>query len=200
MNLNFFSYIFHIPAIVIAMVLHNYVQALLTIRLGDDNFKTRRHLTFNPFKQLEIIGFILAVIYGFGWSAPIETNPFKYDDRKKGTVITNLSPILVNIIVGIIFAIVYKIVHEVAVTPELGVLSMFLSACAHANMHLALINLVPVYPFDGYRLLNLYLSPNARIKFSNYEKVLQIVVVLLLAFGFLRIFLETICRLIIRIY
>lgn len=202
MNVNFFAYPFQILAIMIAMTLHEFVKALLSTRLGDTTPKTLGRLTLNPFKQIEIIGFLLMLIFGYGWSLPMETNAMMYKDRKRDTIITYTVPSLVNLLLGVMFvfvAIVFKQSIGENATNFLfyAQIKTFFVSMARYNVALALVNIIPVYPFDGWRVLSMFLSPNTRVKMSNNEKIFQIVFVLLLISGvlgmILNLFLFSVC-------
>lgn len=201
MNLNFSYYIYEIPAIVFAMTLHGYVKALLSTRLGDTTPRDRGRLTLDPFKQIEVVGFALMLLFGYGWTLPVETNPMMYKDRKKGTLIVNIVPSLVVLVMGVVFTLVAAVIrHTLFRTSGVFVPVFFLfSALARYFIALAVFNVIPVYPMDGWWVLNLFLSPNARVKMSNNEKIFQVVLVALLVLGAVRAVLDPVCGLILGI-
>jgi len=190
-------------AIAFAMTIHEFVKASLSTKYGDSLPRTHGRLTLNPFKHLEPIGFICMYAFGFGWSKPTETNSTYYSDRNRHTLLTYVVPSVVNILLMVIFAMLYRIIFisysdylfsisSTVTLSNINTLSVmipqllrFISYLASYNFALALFNAIPVKPLDGAKVLALSLSPNELVKMSAYEKILQVILILLLATGIL---------------
>ena len=184
MNWAYHLYILQLPAIIIAMGIHESVKAHVSTKLGDTTPKLRGRLTLNPLKHVEIIGLLLMLFFGYGWSQPTPVNPSMYRDYQKGVLATFMAPMLFNIVIGIALALVGQALNPFAgQAPILANLLVFIQLLARYCVALAIFNLIPVYPLDGARLLSLVLSPNARVKASHYEKVFLMILVILLFLG-----------------
>ncbi|MDR1532629.1 MAG: site-2 protease family protein [Clostridiales bacterium] len=195
MTKDFLYYLCSIPGIVLAMSLHEYVKAACASAMGDPQPKSDGRVTLNPLKQIEPIGFICMFVFGYGWSRPLDTNPFFYRDRRRGTIITYVTPSLINICVGILMVMAAGIVSECVKywgakppgnsAPNLLVTTVFylLLLAAKANISLALFQFVPVYPLNGHKLLPLALSPERAAVFVRFERPLQICLMVLLCLG-----------------
>ena len=182
-----------VPAAFLALGMHEQVKAWCSTKLGDPTPKNHGLLTNNYFKFIEPIGFILTVIMGFGWGRPTPTSPLYYKDRKKGILITYLTPSLVNLLFGLLGAVSVAMLNRFA-SPYIhgahptfilgfGWVLRFLFTLARINIGVALFNMIPVPPLDAAKLLQMVLSPNAAIKMTQNEKVLQVILMFLIVFG-----------------
>jgi len=193
MVIDLHSILLRIPAAFFALVLHEAVKARCSTMLGDPSPRNAGLMTGNLMKYIEPIGFILAVVFGFGWGRPTPTAPMYYKDVKKGIFITYLTPSLVNMAVGLSMGLVVGILN-VALAPAVGAagdlaatlvywLFRFLLAFSLMSVSIALFNMIPVPPLDAAKLLQSALSPNTAVKMTQNEKVLQIVLMLLTVMG-----------------
>lgn len=193
-----YGILYTIPGAVIAITVHEYIKALVSMRLGDPLPKKRGRLTLNPIKHMEPIGFLFMVFYSFGWGQPVETASMYYRDRKQGTLITYITPSLINIMIGLIFAFllyIYKTVFimntdiyaETGIGFKLfkiaGAIYRVIYGIARCNLTLAFFNIVPIYPLDGAKVLGLYLSPRHVVAMSSMQKLLQLLLLLLIFLG-----------------
>lgn len=192
-------YVFNAIAIVAAITLFEFAKALTAVSLGDNLPKTMGRLTLNPVKHFEPIGFLLFLFLGYGWGKPVEiSNLFKkdfglgsYGNRRLCVLITYTIPMVVMLVFGLVFAAISKSVS--------GLANLFLCSLSRAFVALFVFNIIPVYPLCGSRILKVFLSPNASLKYSRYEKVLQMTVIFLLLFRFLTIPLDAVVTLLIGI-
>ncbi|MDR1664273.1 MAG: site-2 protease family protein [Clostridiales bacterium] len=67
------------------------------------------------------------------------------------------------------------------------------------NIGLALFNIIPVYPLDGAKVLQLFLKPNLSVQMTHYEKIFQVILLLLLGMGLIRSVLQPVTDLILRL-
>ena len=186
-----------------AITIHEYVKALISYKLGDPLPKARGRLTLNPLNHFEPIGFICMVFTGYGWGKPVPTSPTHYKDRKKGILLTYVSPSIANLAVGIALSMIAKLVYMNMVPTTLSEsvppATMFwyasLSAIANANVALAFFNVIPVNPLDGIKILKLYLSPQAQVKYAAYEQIFQVILLIALFTGWIGMILHPLQKL-----
>ena len=214
-NFDLATLILRIIAAFFALVVHESVKARCSTLLGDPLPKNRGLLSGNPLKYIEPIGFILTVIFGFGWGRPTPTAPMYYKDVKKGIFITYLTPSLVNMLLGLAAALILGIFNALlpqaapGALPAMGAtttfsvwalywLFRFLIIFAMINISVALFNMIPVPPLDAAKLLQSALSPNIAVKMAQNEKVLQIVLMLLIVLRIVEQVINPISVLIVR--
>ena len=68
------------PCVIFATTLHEFTRAFVSTKLGDNRPRDNGRLTLNPFKHFEPIGFLLALLTGFGWGLPVETSSLYYKE------------------------------------------------------------------------------------------------------------------------
>ena len=194
-NFTFWALILQIPAAFCVLTLHEMVKARCSDWLGDPTPKKSGLMSGNPFKYLEPIGFAMAVIFGFGWGRPTQTSPLYYKDRQKGILITYLTPSLVNLFVGLAAALIIGVLNSNSAVIEVLLhanqivnvavswLFSFMHTFARVSVGTALFNMIPVPPLDAAKLLQSVLSPNAAVKITQNEKIMQLVLIMLILMG-----------------
>ncbi len=173
-----------IPAVIFATTLHEFSRAAVSTILGDKKPKNEGRLTLNPIKHFEPVGFILMWATGFGWGKPVETSPMFYKNRKRDTLITAIAPTVINLIAALISSVIYSL----APLDEMGIVGILLSyllvSIKQFNIYIAVYNIVPVSPMDCVKVLSCVLPANSYFKYIQYEKIIQMVFLLLLFMGY----------------
>jgi Zn-dependent protease len=150
---------------VIVFTLFEYCKVVVTTLQGDNTPKQKGKILPNPLKFVEPIGFLIYVFTGYGWSNPAETSPFMYKNRKVGNLLTYGSPIVLCIILGKILALISGIIPNAVAVVSL----------AKAFVSIGVFNIIPVYPMAGSWILRNFISPNSAMKYSQYEKIILMV-------------------------
>ena len=188
--LNYFSLdyliemLFIIPVLLIAFPVHECSHGLVAYWLGDPTAKSAGRLTLNPLRHLDPFGTICLILFRFGWAKPVPVNPNYFKNPREGMALTAIAGPLSNFILGFISALFYyKIPHFFPGVP--GVILYFLQISAIININLSNINLIPIAPLDGPRILMFFLPRSAEAWLYRYERYLAIVIMLLLFTGIL---------------
>src|SRR5213083_3267113 len=63
--------VFQLPALLIAMTVHELAHALVADRLGDPTARALGRLTLNPLPHIDPVGALAFVLAGFGWAKPV---------------------------------------------------------------------------------------------------------------------------------
>lgn len=184
-----------IVAIAIVLTTAGFVKAFTSSKLGDVSRETKDRITLNPAKHIEPFGFLMFIITGLGWYKPIDTQSLYYKNRKRGVVITSLYPSLVCFIIGVVLFFVMK---HFWVLDNIYFL-IFVRDLANFFVGFALFNLIPIYPMDGSKILNQYVSPSTRLMLTNNEKIIQMILVLLMITDYLSMFIYSIVGIIVNI-
>lgn len=176
-------YLINAVAIIIVTTIHEFTKALISYKLGDEIPKKEKRITLNPIKHFEPVGFLLMLFLGYGWGKPVRTSSLYYKDRKKGTIITYTLPIIVNFILG---AVLYFFARVITLIDTSGYGMLILLETAIASIKLAIFNFIPVYPLCASKILSILLDSNKSIVYNQYEKIFQLVMIILLIFPILR--------------
>jgi Zn-dependent protease len=165
-----------LPAIIAHEISHGYVAFLL----GDPTAKSAGRLSPNPLKHIDPFGTVLlpvllALAHApiFGYAKPVPINPFFFKDRRRGLMITGLAGPATNLVLaivsGLVFRFVAPLVPDTAPTAVV-LLVQYLVYFAQINLVLLFFNLIPIPPFDGSRVLPMFLSDSAMRAYAQVER------------------------------
>lgn len=170
----------------IVITLNGFMKAYISYKLGDNRIKNMGKVSLNPKKHFEIIGFILFMFFGCGWVAPIEISNIYYKDRKKGTILVCALPLIMSLFFAFILIFLKNLVFFKLGISMLRDGKLFLEMLIRYFISFVIFNLIPIYPLYGHKILQTILPANKAIVFSQYEKLLQILVIILLISGILQ--------------
>lgn len=169
-----------LPGIVAGLALHEYAHAVAAHSLGDDTPRRAGRLTPEPWVHLDPIGTILILLYGFGWGKPVPVNPGSFRDQRKGYLLVAIAGPAANIILAFLFAAGYGFASIAA--PSLPVLRV-LDEGVWINANLAALNLIPLPPLDGGKVLSAILPAGARATYGRLASLAPVFVTLLMVTG-----------------
>ena len=69
------SLLYRVPAMLIALVLHEWAHGFVAYKLGDPTAKQMGRLSLNPLRHLDPLGTALRFLVGFGWAKPVPIDP-----------------------------------------------------------------------------------------------------------------------------
>lgn len=179
------EYLLKSLAIIIVISVMGFTKAYTSYKLGDKAIKNMGKVSLNPKNHFEIIGFILFLATGYGWTAPIDTNAMYYKNRKKGNILICVIPLIMAIIFAFFTNIIFLISKNMIYNKFYFYFITFISSLTIYFINFAVFNLIPAYPLLGQKLFQNILPTNVAIVLSQYEKIIQIIVLLLLISGFL---------------
>lgn len=187
-------------AFMLALAFHHGMQALVATMLGDTSLTRERRLSFNPVRHMTPFGTVVALVtsFTFGIPAGLGWGRLVRPDARRlrvgpstGLVLIALTGILSNILLGVGIAFALKQMppltnNDAACVvlqggPLQGCLihwqpgwllriEQFGYIFAIVNIMLGLVNLIPLYPLDGYHILFTLLSANAALSYRNSEQ------------------------------
>ncbi len=182
MTISLFGYLQAAVIGLIVITVHGFLTAFFSHIQGDSTPKDSGMLTLNPVRHFEPIGYILYVVFGFGWGQPIRTSSFAYKNRKLGGIITAVAPVVCGVAYGVVLMLASYGLSS-GFHGSLGSAAAFLNALGFKAVLFAIYNLIPVYPLNGHKLLLAVLSPNSAMQYNRMEKILQLVLVLCIFMG-----------------
>lgn len=143
-------------ALIIAIVGHEIAHGYVAYKFGDNTAKNLGRLSINPIKHIDPVGTIIVplVLYlstgmMFGWAKPVPVNTYTVvrNGGYKAAIYVSLAGILYNIILGIATLFVLKVLLNIE---TFEILLQFLYTLALLNLILAVFNLYPIPPLDGF--------------------------------------------------
>ena len=185
-RLNLLYIILKIPAILIAFTVQGYAKALVADKLGDKTPRFQGRLTLNPAAHIDLIGFIMILLAGFGWTKPLNTNPSAYKRRYKDAIKVSIAAPLANLLVGFIGMILLVFTSKFLsyILPETIFFILFnmLKFVSSINISLFVFNLLPLPGLAGFEIFR-DLWPKTFYKVS--DKIYQYQFLILIAIIFI---------------
>lgn len=161
-------FIISLAVFIFSIVLHELAHGITAYKMGDDTAKVAGRLTLNPFKHLTISGFIMFIFLGVGWAKPVPINPLKFKKYRKGIRLVSISGVLTNIVLGLLSAGLYALLISTVGVPNMAMQYVYfaLSSTMLVNSFLAMFNILPIYPLDGFNFVTSFMKSNN--KFIHY--------------------------------
>lgn len=153
-----------VGALLIGITVHEFSHVLVAYLLGDRTGKNLGRLTLNPKAHLDPIGTVLLFMVGFGFGKPAPVNPYRLSTGPKtGMALVAFAGPLSNLVIaglaglpihaGIVpWHTPFIVYHSASFWNASDYMGLFLSATVIFNIVLALFNLIPVAPLDGFRI------------------------------------------------
>ena len=140
-----------------SLAFHEYAHGWMANRLGDPTPKNAGRLNLNPLVHLDLFGTVILPIlllvkgsFIFGYAKPVPINPRYFKDPKKDIIWVSLAGPCANLITATSLALILKL--------DFAFLEI-IKLVAKINIMLAILNLIPIPPLDGSKVL-MSLMPN----------------------------------------
>jgi Zn-dependent protease len=184
--------------VLFAITVHEVAHGWVALKLGDRTAQMMGRLTLNPFKHIDPVGTllvpgILLVLGGFifGWAKPVPVSFQNLRRPKADMAWVALAGPMANLIMALIWALVAKIGLSLAQTGSgIGEPMLFMGVAGILiNAMLMMLNLLPLPPLDGGRVLVSVLPGPLSWQVSRLEPYGFVILLALLFFGLLGLIL-----------
>lgn len=180
--------------VVLAITLHEAAHGWVANKLGDPTAKALGRITINPMKHIDLIGtvivpLILVVLGGFvfGWAKPVPVNARNFKKPLEHMAIVAIAGPVSNLLMACFWALVMAFAVN-WLEPDQWLkrpMAMMAQAGILINLVLMVLNLLPLLPLDGGRVVTGLLPPRLAMIFMKIEPYGLIVLLLLLFSGIL---------------
>ncbi len=155
------------PAAVIGLTVHEFAHAYVAFRLGDATAKEQGRLTLNPLKHIDLLGFLLILVAGFGWAKPVQINRENLRNRHRDEILISIAGPFSNLLLGLLFVVCARFLYAIPQGPidqelMLGIVNLLIFWSV-VNLGLFVFNLIPLPPLDGSHIYTTYLKDMNRL-------------------------------------
>ena len=164
---------------IILLTFHEWGHAKSADMLGDSTARDQGRMSLNPAVHIDPIGTLFLPLIGsllgggfFGWAKPVPVNPYNLRSPRRDIMLIAAAGPFMNILLTFAIFIIIKIL-ELTVNFEpynsetdLAVYQ-FLRNSAFISVFLAVFNMLPLFPLDGFSVVNGLLPERASRQFSK---------------------------------
>ncbi len=178
-----------LPAVILCLSIHETCHGLAAYALGDRTAANQGRLTLDPMAHIDPMGFLCMLLLGFGWAKPVPVNTSNFKNRRAGMAIVAAAGPVSNFLIGFVGYLLYFFISYATASMSgvaglfVWVIAQFFRYLATLSIGLGTFNLLPVYPLDGYRVLDAFLPFEWSMKLRQYQTYLLLAMIALMWFG-----------------
>ena len=176
--------------VIFAITVHEVAHGWVAKKYGDNTASSQGRLTLNPIKHIDLFGTIilpgLLLVTGtgfiFGWAKPVPVDPRNFKNPLHDMAIVALAGPVSNLLMAVVWALIVRLGVTIGAGTEAVSLPLIYSGVAgiSINLVLALINLLPIPPLDGSRILTGILPRYWAWQYNRLERFGFIILLVLL--------------------
>lgn len=187
--------------VLFAITLHEAAHAWAANRLGDTTAKMLGRLSINPIRHVDLIGTIVVPLligvltrfqFVFGWAKPVPINYNQLRNPRRDMALVTAAGPMANFIMALFWAFCLK--TALYLDPQNSMPALFLLLTSQAgiiiNLILAILNLLPIPPLDGSRIVMSFLPPRQAMMYQRIEPFGFFIILILLVTGVLSFILS----------
>jgi Zn-dependent protease len=167
---------FGIP-ILLAITLHEAAHAYAANMLGDSTAKNLGRMSLNPFRHIDPMGTIALPLmlklagspFLFGWAKPVPVDDRNFANPRRAMMWVALAGPLMNLFLALVSA---RLLMSVESVPE-AYQQLALETCKNGlifNILLMVLNMLPIPPLDGGKVLIGILPQGLAMRLAQFEK------------------------------
>ena len=194
----------YIIPLIFAITLHEAAHAFMAKKYGDNTAYFLGRLSLNPLRHVDPVGTIIFPMIGivlggfiFGWAKPVPIDFSKLHRPKQNIFWIALAGPLANLGMALIWALLLKVSFYLDNYIALP-LSLMAQAGIAINISLMLLNLLPILPLDGGRMLYSILPMKQANQYARMEPYGMWILIGLLVLGGLTFIIQPIFRIVIQ--
>ncbi len=163
----------------------------MALSQGDPTAKIAGRLNLNPMKHLDPIGSFVVPLFTYflggpvlGWAKPVPYNPYNLKNQRWGDAYVAIAGPATNLVIAIIFGFFIKFLG-----PSIGMSGVeLMTYIVDINIVLAVFNLCPIPPLDGYKIFKAIFAENRNSKVTYFFEKYSFILLLIFVFFLWQIF------------
>ncbi|HFE38889.1 MAG TPA: site-2 protease family protein [Gammaproteobacteria bacterium] len=178
--------------VLLAITVHEVAHGWMAKKLGDKTAEMMGRLTLNPLKHIDPVGTLLVpgflMLVGgfiFGWAKPVPITWENLKNPRRDVALVALAGPISNFIMALFWALAMKIGMLLSASIGAWVFPLVLMGSAGVTINLILmaLNLLPILPLDGGRVVSAILPGKLSYQFAKLEPYGLFIILGLFFFG-----------------
>ena len=165
-----------LAGLIVGFTVHEFSHAFTAHMQGDNTARRMGRLTFNPVKHIDLLGFLLLLVVGFGWAKPVQVDPYNLRGGRLGMSLVAFAGPLSNFVLAFILGLVFRFdllpvvfqARGISGVEEILGFAAFLAI--FFNLILGIFNLIPLPPLDGSKVLGGLLPRSLYEPYLQFER------------------------------
>lgn len=162
---NPFSFLIWLIALAFAITIHEFSHALVADSLGDPTPRLMGRLTLNPLAHLDPIGTLMLLIVRFGWGKPVQFDPFNLKNPRRDAALISIAGPMSNLLLSLLLSLLVRFVPFLS-----PFMLQVIFPIIFLNVALAVFNLIPIHPLDGFKIVGGILSEKQAREWYSLER------------------------------
>lgn len=169
------AFLYTLPVLLFSLSVHEFAHAFVAYKLGDSSQKALGRITLDPFKHIDLFGFLCIALCGFGWGKPVCIDDKNFKNKARGNMLVAFAGPAANLILSFLFTCILKL-FVVTNILDLSSSNVVIKSIVNMivlsiefNIVFGIFNLIPIPPFDGSKVLEYFLPKKAK----NFMRILE---------------------------
>ncbi len=180
--------------VIFAITIHEAAHGWIANKLGDKTALILGRITLNPIKHIDLMGTIIVPViclsvgnFIFGWAKPVPVNYRNLHKPRRDMALVALGGPISNFIMALFWGAIIKVGFILIAnnTVENNFLVLMGQAGVLINLVLGILNLLPIPPLDGSRVVSSVLPAKISFMYNKIENLGFILLIVLMFSGIL---------------
>ena len=162
-----------LPLLLVSLVMHELAHGWAAWKLGDPTVKLHGRLSLNPLRHLDVWGTVALVVtfvgsggtFFFGWAKPVPVDPRYFKDPQRGMMLVGAAGPAANFALALIAASLVWLTYTWSLFVAQALALAFV-----LNVVLGVINLIPIPPLDGSRVVGGFLPRDLYLRWVDLDR------------------------------
>ena len=170
--------------LIFAITLHEAAHGWIAAKLGDKTALMMGRVTLNPAKHIDLFGTIILPVvmmifsgFLFGWAKPVPVTWGNLRHPRRDMALVALAGPGANLVMAIIWGSIAKVCAELLIAGDASGITQMIATYFYLagkygiliNCILLILNLIPIPPLDGSRVISSILTGRARYYYDRIE-------------------------------
>jgi len=166
-----------LPVLLLALTVHEFSHAYSAYRLGDPTAYRLGRCSLNPARHLDPLGTLCLLFAPIGWAKPVPVNPLNLKNPGRDDILISAAGPFSNLVQASLYAILLRLMgaYATGIAGAVGenglraaVLLGFFGVLI--NIGLAVFNMIPAYPLDGFHVLSNLATGRSQERFRGMAR------------------------------